>query len=145
MMSPQERKYAAGQAQNPLVVDGQHQACIGSAADNESACLCQEKDYLIKEEEDALAELRKIKQQDTLAKNRFKDLQKGIDSEFLKKEEDRLNPEEKSRYAQQKKIWAELRECEKRIQELRSQWKDWDEKRKQATRKKMILLGHIVP
>ena len=144
-MNPQEKRNAAGQAQNPLVVDGQHQACIGSAADNESVCLCQEKDYLIKEEEDALAELRKIKQQATSAKKHFKDLQKGIDSEFLKKGKDLLNPEEKSRYVQQEKLRAELRECEERIEELRSQWKDWDEKRKQATRKKMILLGHIVP
>ena len=143
MMNPQKRKHAAGESQNPLILDGQYPTCVGSAAGNEPACVCQEKDYLIKEEEDALAELRKIKQQATLAKNRFKDLQNGIDSEFLKKEEARLNPEEKSRYAQQKKLRAELRECEKRIQELRSQWKDWDEKRKQATRKKMIILGHI--
>jgi len=144
-MNPQERKNDTGKSQNPLDVDGQYQACIGSAADNEPPCQCQEKDYLIKEEEDALAELRKIKQQATAAKKRFEELQKDIDSEFLKKGKNRLNPEEKSRYVQQEKLGAELGECEKRIEELRSQWKDWDEKRKQATRKKLILLGHIAP
>lgn len=144
-MNQHERKNANEKSQNRLDVDGQHQACIGSAVDNEPPCQCQEKDYLIKEEEDALAELRKIKQQANAAKKRFKALQNDIDSEFLKKEKGLLNPEETLRHVQQEKLGAELRECEKRIEELRSQWKDWDEKRKQATRKKMILLGHIVP
>ena len=144
-MNLQKRKHAAGESQNHLILDGQYQACVGSTAGNEPTCVCQEKDYLIKEEEDALAELRKIKQQATSAKKHFKNLQKDVDSEFLKKEKDRLSPEEKSRYVQQEKLRAELRECEERIEGLRSQWKDWDEKRKQATRKKMIILGHIVP
>jgi len=141
-MNPQERKYAAGDDQNPLVIDERYQLCVGSSADNESACFCPEKDYLIKEEEDALSELRRIKKQATAAKKRFHNLQREINPDLLKENEDRLNPEERAGYAQQKKLQAELKECERSIEELRSQWKDWDEKRKQATRKKMILLGH---
>ena len=141
-MDPQERKYDPEDNQNPAVIDEQYPTCVGSSADNQSACLCQEKDYLIKEEEDALSELRRIKKQATLTKKRFKNLQKELHSELLKKNEPRLNPEEKANSAHQKKLRAELRECEKTVEELRNQWKDWDEKRKQATRKKMILLGH---
>jgi len=142
-MNAQQRKQAPRDNQEHLAVDEQHQTCLGSSADPESACLCPEKDYLIKEEDDALAELRRIKNQATLAKKRCANLQKEINSELLEKNEASLNPEERGNYAQQKKLHAELKECEESIEALRSQWKDWDNKRKQATRKKMILLGHI--
>ena len=63
---------------------------------------------MIKDEEDALAELRKIKQQANAAKKRFKELQKDIDSEFLKKEKDLLSPQEKTQYVQQEELRGEV-------------------------------------
>jgi chromosome segregation ATPase len=37
---------------------------------------------------------------------------------------------------------AEAQELEKRMQALKAQWNDWEEKRKKAAKERMILLGH---
>jgi hypothetical protein len=36
----------------------------------------------------------------------------------------------------------EALELEKKIEELRAQWNEWEEKRKKAAKERMILLGH---
>jgi len=37
---------------------------------------------------------------------------------------------------------AEALELEKKMQALKAQWNDWEEKRKKAAKERMILLGH---
>ncbi len=37
---------------------------------------------------------------------------------------------------------AEALELEKKMQALKAQWNDWEEKRKRAAKERMILLGH---
>ena len=36
-------------------------------------------------------------------------------------------------------------ELEKQMEQLKAEWKEWEEKRKEATRQRMILLGHEEP
>jgi len=141
-MNVQSEKDNLMENQKDVIGNGQFQACIGSPNENENACQRHQKDYLIEEEEEALSKLRQIKQQATSYKKRLNDLKKIIDYDLLKKEKERLSPEEKLRWAEQEKLYAELNNYSDRLEKLRSQWKIWDDKRKKATKVKMIRLGH---
>jgi hypothetical protein len=129
------------EVQQPLPANEKYKKCIGISAE-EASWGCRRKEYLIKEEEEALSMLRQIKKQAIPIKKRIGEIKNLVDFDFLKKEKEQLSPEERAKYVEQKKLHAELEVCEERLNELRIQWKAWDEKRKQATRIKMVILGH---
>ena len=40
---------------------------------------------------------------------------------------------------------GKILELEREMEQLKAEWKKWEEKRKEATRERMILLGHEEP
>ena len=94
----------------------------------EPACGCLPKEYVIKEEEEALAVLRDLKSQVNSEKALISKIKQGL-------EDDSKN----------EKLHRELKACEEKLRELRVQWDEWDQKRQAATREKLIRLGHIAP
>ena len=70
------------------------------------------------EEVEALDAMRKIKEQVRIIKKKISNL-----SDTMGNEEERSN-------------------MEKEIADLKTKWKEWDLKRKEAARTRMILLGH---
>lgn len=94
----------------------------------EESCDCSPKELVIKEEEEALAVLRDLKKQVHSRKARIAELKQELVG-------DSQNAEMKN----------ELKKCEEKLKELRVQWDEWDKKRQEATRQKLIRLGHISP
>lgn len=106
--------------------------------DQGETCSCTQKDYLIAEEEDALAMLRQIKEKVKVEKARIKEIKRYLESESEANEEKhpfgaRLSLE---------KMRGELNACEQRLTQLKAQWDEWDKRRKEATREKLVRLGH---
>ena len=95
---------------------------------DDNLCECVPKDYVIKEEEEALAVLRDLKKQVHTEKARMTDIQQALKSD-----------------SENVELCGELKVCENNLKELRVQWDKWDQKRKAATREKLIRLGHISP
>ncbi len=94
----------------------------------EEVCGCFPKEYVIKEEEEALAVLRDLKKQVHAAKARMSKIKQGLEAD-----------------SENAKLRDDLRACEDTLRELRVQWDEWDRKRQVATREKLIRLGHIDP
>ena len=140
-MNTKNKNNIAFEVQIRLPKVEKYQKRIKASAEERSGG-CRRKDYLIKEEEEALSMLRQIKKQGIQIKKRTGELKKLVDFDFLKKEKGQLSSEERAKYGEQKKLQAELEVCKETLNKLRTQWKTWDEKRKQATKVKMILLGH---
>jgi hypothetical protein len=100
--------------------------CMSGSADE--LCECLPKDYVIKEEEEALAVLRGLKKQVHAAKAKRSEITQALEAD-----------------SGNAKLKNELDACEAKLKELREQWDEWDRKRQSATREKLIRLGHISP
>ncbi len=113
-----------------------------STGDQGQSCACPEKDYLIKEEEEALAMLRELKTMVTVEKARMAKIKRVIEA-HSKKVMAEDHGKAKALCREREDLRQELLACERQMGELREQWNEWDEKRKRANREKLIRLGHI--
>ena len=106
--------------------------------DQAEICSCPQKEYVIAEEQEALAMLRQIKEKVKVEKARIEEAKQHLEA-ASEKTEARQPPG--SRLSQEK-VRSELKACEHRLMQLKVQWDKWDKKRKEATREKLIRLGH---
>lgn len=113
--------------------------------DQSPFCSCPERDYLIKEEEEALAKLWEIKQEANAVKAEIRGLQGSIELDLLEKAENVAVSAEGGAESKHGGLVTALRQREERLKELKALWNEWDRKRKRANREKLIRLGHISP
>ncbi len=104
-------------------------AAVGgmSASENDPCLACAPKTALTIEEERILSRMREVKEQVRSINDRLKEIAARTEAPMAKTpgEED---PE-----------WKDLMS---KLDDLRSQWKDWQMKLEQAIERKLIMLGH---
>ena len=115
---------------------------VSTPAEASQPCACTEKDYLIQEEVEALARLRGIKAASKKEKARLEEMRQRLNLELPGKDAGQISPEEKVVRREQQKLQEEIRACEQRMEQLKLQWDEWDQKRKQANKEKWIRLGY---
>ena len=100
-------------------------------------------DYITPEEEEILATLRRLKGEVRELQGKIKGMEmarkmaNGIGAssrEAPREGEERPDP---SGF-----IAGEMRECVEQLEQLRVVWKEWEQRRDKAQRRKMALLGH---
>jgi hypothetical protein len=99
-------------------------------------------DYITDDEVSALSVLRQLKEHSIIARDRVKELDKIIDFALFDKGSQQLTSEERTKQIFHAQLYPEWNECNIQLEQLRSQWRAWDGKRKEANKIKMILLGH---
>lgn len=106
---------------------GTNCGCSPSLALSEEAecSICAPKLAVTPEEESILAEMRAIKEQVRPIAEKLKGIEQSMKSATEEPSE-----------------WAEL---SRRLQDLRTQWKKWENELEQAIERKLILLGHREP
>jgi hypothetical protein len=100
-------------------------------------------DYLTAEEEEVLAMLRSLKKDARSLNDKIRELARSIDVDLMRKPEKSLAPEERDRREAQAGIYEEWKGLSKQLDELRTLWKEWTERRDKAQHRKMVLLGHV--
>lgn len=97
-------------------------------------------DYWSEDEINAMTVLKELKEQAKHVKEKLKKLNHVIDFNIIEKDKNELNEKERTKQVIHAQLHQEWADCHHQLAELRAQWKDWDHKRKQATKVKMIFL-----
>jgi TATA-binding protein-associated factor Taf7 len=92
-------------------------------------------DYLTAEEEESLQALRRIKEESRQIKDKIGELEKALQ---LKSR----NQAQSSNPRAQEKLQRELGDCFQELEKLKSSWKEWEDRREEANRRKKVLLGY---
>ncbi|MCX5861363.1 MAG: hypothetical protein NTW27_04485 [Deltaproteobacteria bacterium] len=110
-----------------IEIKGTEFGCSPSIAFSETAecSLCAPKSAVTPEEESVLAEMRAIKEQVRTIAERLKKVEASMKGTFVQQSE-----------------WTEL---SGRLEDLRTQWKTWEDKLEEAIERKLVLLGHRDP
>jgi predicted nuclease with TOPRIM domain len=101
-----------------------------SASENETCGVCAPKMALTYEEEAVLTEMRQIKTQVKPVAERLKEIQGLLDDSSGNDDADR------------REEWERL---SGRLEALRAQWKEWEQRLEEAVERKLIMLGHRPP
>jgi phage shock protein A len=91
--------------------------------------------YLTDEEEDALAMLRKLKEESHKIKDKIREFEKTLE---LASQQQSKSAFHKVREGLDRDLWV----CFQQLEKLRSDWKEWETRREAANRRKMALLGY---
>ena len=97
------------------------------------------------EEEEVLARLRELKEQARELRGKIRGIDQTIEKELFEKPDHTLTGSEKERKNTQAELYEEWKSCSQRLQELRTVWKEWQVRKEEAYRRKMIMLGHLPP
>jgi chromosome segregation ATPase len=92
-------------------------------------------DYLSAEEEESLQVLRRIKEDSRQIKDKIGELEKNLE---LKSRNQSQSGDPKA----QEELQRELGNCYQELEKLKSSWKEWEDRREEANRRKKILLGY---
>lgn len=107
------------------------EGCICEPYSPESRALgcegCAPAMYVTCDEEEILAEMRNIKEQVRPISDRLRTIESG--SDFRPAAEEHAPSNE----------WTELK---RQLEDLRSQWRNWEERLDEAIERKLIMLGH---
>jgi TATA-binding protein-associated factor Taf7 len=92
-------------------------------------------DYLTAEEEESLQALRRIKEESRQIKDKIGELEKALQ---LKSR----NQAQSGNPRAQEKLQRELGDCFQELEKLKISWKEWEDRREEANRRKKVLLGY---
>jgi len=101
-----------------------------SSSEGIECSVCAPKMALTPEEESILSEMRAIKERVRPISDRLKDIEQAV--------KNTTDPDASERQ-------SEWRALSNQLEDLRTHWKDWEERLQQAIERKLILLGHRDP
>jgi hypothetical protein len=91
--------------------------------------------YLTAEEEDALAVLRKLKEESHRIKDKIREFEKTLE---LTSQQYSPNAFHKTRDDLPRELWV----CFQQLEKLRRDWREWEARREAAKGRKMAFLGY---
>ena len=99
-------------------------------------------EYLTDEEEEILSKLRQLKEEIRKVRHNVQGLEEASKLEANDQSKSGSFQKKQGRNVPKEDIQGELSASLQELETLRISWKEWEDRREEAYRRKMVLLGH---